>query len=101
MARPAFSRFAGSTVWQRALRRKRANLRENVRHYKGHNLNTKLTAAAAALFILSAHCIAQTQSARLVGTVHDTSGASIPNAKITVTQQDTKKTAETTANGTG
>ena len=64
-------------------------------------MRIKLTAAAAALFFLSANVFAQTQSARLVGTVHDASGAAIPNAKITATQQETKKTTETTSSATG
>jgi hypothetical protein len=42
-------------------------------------LNAKLIAATAALFIFSAQSFAQTQTARLVGAVHDGSGAAIPN----------------------
>jgi Carboxypeptidase regulatory-like domain len=64
-------------------------------------LRIKFTAAAVALLFLSANVFAQTQSARLVGTVHDASGAAIPNAKITATQQETKKTTETTSSTTG
>ncbi len=64
-------------------------------------MRIKFTAALAALFFFSAHVFAQTQSARLVGTVHDASGAAIPNAKITATQQETKKTTETTTNTSG
>ena len=64
-------------------------------------MRTTITAAAAAFFLFSAQAFAQTQSARLVGAVHDASGAAIPNAKITATQQETKKTTETTSNANG
>ncbi|MGA2742750.1 MAG: carboxypeptidase-like regulatory domain-containing protein [Bryobacteraceae bacterium] len=61
----------------------------------------KLTAAAAALLISSAHIIAQTQTARLVGTVHDASGAAIPNAKVIATHEETKQTTEASTNTSG
>ncbi len=64
-------------------------------------MRIKLTAVAIALFFLSTNVFAQTQSARLVGTVHDASGAAIPNAKITATQQETKKSTETVTNPSG
>jgi Carboxypeptidase regulatory-like domain len=64
-------------------------------------LRIKLTVVAAALFLFAANVLAQTQSARLVGTVRDASGAAIPDAKITATQQETKKTIEATTNTTG
>jgi hypothetical protein len=47
------------------------------------------------------HLAAQTQTARLVGTVSDTSGGTVANAKVTATQQETKKTIETTTNTSG
>jgi len=58
-------------------------------------------AAAAALVLLSAHINAQTQTARLIGTVHDASGATIPSAMVTATQDETKNTTETTTNTSG
>jgi hypothetical protein len=64
-------------------------------------LNAKLVAATAALFIFSAQAIAQTQSARLVGTVQDPSGAAIPNAKITAVDDATRHTTEATTNTSG
>ena len=57
--------------------------------------------AISALTHLSVQTFAQTQTARLVGTVHDASGAVIPNAKVTATQEDTSKTTATTATSTG
>ena len=89
-----------SAVQPIALRRKRGN-QESIRHYRGHNLKGKLTAAAAALLISSAHIIAQTQTARLVGTVHDASGAAIPNAKVIATHEETKQTTEASTNTSG
>jgi Carboxypeptidase regulatory-like domain/TonB-dependent Receptor Plug Domain len=64
-------------------------------------LKGKLTAAAAALLIFSAHIIAQTQTARLVGTVHDASGAAIPNAKVIATHEETKQTTEASTSTSG
>lgn len=57
--------------------------------------------AVAALLIFSAQIFAQTQTARLVGTIHDASGAVIPNARVSAIQVDTGKTTATTANSTG
>jgi protocatechuate 3,4-dioxygenase beta subunit len=53
------------------------------------------------LFFLSVHVVAQTQTARLVGAVHDASGAIIPGARVTATQDETKKTTETATNTSG
>lgn len=36
-----------------------------------------------------------------MGTIHDASGAAIPNARVTATQQETKKNTPTTSNGQG
>jgi protocatechuate 3,4-dioxygenase beta subunit len=58
-------------------------------------------ASAAALLLISAHAFAQTQTARLVGTIHDASGAAIPNAMVSATQQETKRTSETKTNSSG
>jgi hypothetical protein len=44
---------------------------------------------------------AQTQTARLVGTVHDSSGAVIPNAKATAVDLATKLKTEVTTNASG
>ena len=58
-------------------------------------------ASAASLLLISAHAFAQTQTARLVGTIHDASGAAIPNAMVSATQQETKRTSETKTNSSG
>ena len=55
--------------------------------------------SAAALF--AAACFAQTQTARLVGTVHDSTGAVIPNAKVTLVSAETKLGTEATSNSSG
>ncbi len=57
--------------------------------------------AISALTHLSVQTFAQTQTARLVGTIHDASGAVIPNARVSATQVDTSKTTATTASSTG
>src|SRR5579883_374571 len=55
--------------------------------------------AAATLFAAVALC--QTQTARLVGTVQDTTGAVVPNAKITGTNDATKIKTNAFTNATG
>ena len=102
MARPVFSlcREVPSTFPRLTLRRRRSQLEKQPPN-RGHNLNTKLMAATAALFIFSAQAIAQTQSARLVGTIQDQSGAAIPNAKITAVDDATRHATEATTNTSG
>jgi hypothetical protein len=46
-------------------------------------------------------CFGQTQSARLQGTVHDASGAIVPNAKVIAVNNATKEASEATANSSG
>ncbi|MGO9255599.1 MAG: carboxypeptidase regulatory-like domain-containing protein [Bryobacteraceae bacterium] len=50
---------------------------------------------------LAAACFAQTQTARLVGTIHDSTGAVVPNAKITAVETATKVRTEASSNSTG
>ncbi|MGH9328565.1 MAG: carboxypeptidase regulatory-like domain-containing protein [Terriglobia bacterium] len=58
-------------------------------------------ASAALLFILAAGLPAQVNLATVVGTVKDTSGAVVPNAKVTVKNQGTgiERTTSTSASG--
>ncbi len=56
---------------------------------------------AAALFAFSLQIAAQTQTARLVGTVTDSSGGTVASAKITATHLETKTTETTTSNSSG
>jgi hypothetical protein len=56
---------------------------------------------AVTLLFLSIDAAAQTQTARLVGTVTDASGGTVANAKVTATQGETKKTTATTTNSSG
>ena len=51
--------------------------------------------------LVSSNGFAQTATARLVGIVHDASGAAIPNAKVTATQDATRQKTETTTNPSG
>src|ERR1035441_8538725 len=46
-------------------------------------------------------CFGQTQSARLQGTIHDASGAIVPNAKVVAVNNATKDATEATANSSG
>ena len=58
----------------------------------------RIVSAAA---FLAAACLAQTQTARLVGTVHDKTGAVVPNAKVTAVNAGTKVKTEGTSNASG
>ena len=56
----------------------------------------------AVLFALVAGlCFGQTQTARLQGTVHDVSGAVVPDAKIVVVNEQTRDFSDTTTNSSG
>jgi len=55
----------------------------------------------ACALVLSAVCFAQTQTARLIGTVHDATGAVIPNAHVVAVNSATRVTTETTTNSGG
>ena len=46
-------------------------------------------------------CFGQTQTARLQGTVHDASGAVVPDAKIVVVNEQTRDSSEATTNASG
>jgi len=57
-------------------------------------------------FVLNVVCLcclalAQTDTARLIGTITDPSGAVVPNANVTVTDQDTGRTVTVPTNGSG
>src|ERR1039457_1038376 len=51
--------------------------------------------------LLAAASFAQTQTARLVGTVHDSTGAVLPNAKVTAVNAGTKLRTETVSSASG
>ena len=55
----------------------------------------------AILLSLALYAFAQTDQGRIVGTVADSSGAVIPNASISVKNDNTGKTREVTADGNG
>lgn len=59
-------------------------------------------ARTVAIFAFAAlACFAQTQTARLTGTVHDSSGAVVPNAKVTAVNTATRVETEATTNASG
>ena len=51
--------------------------------------------------LLAAACFAQTQTARLTGTVHDSTGSVVPNAKVSAVNGGTKIRTEATTNASG
>src|ERR1035437_8644098 len=67
-------------------------------------MQRKLSMCVCVLFVLvllAAICSAQTQTARLVGTVKDATGAVVPNAKVSAVRNDTKTVTNTTCNPSG
>lgn len=54
-----------------------------------------------AIFIFASALSAQTATGTMIGSVADSSGASVPNAKVTLTNQATNITISTVTNGTG
>ena len=67
-------------------------------------MQRKFWMSARVLFVfafLAALCFAQTQTARLVGTVKDATGALVPNAKVSAVQNETKARTDTTSNASG
>ncbi len=60
-----------------------------------------LSRIAAAAVLVSALCFAQTQTARLIGTVHDATGAVVPSAHVTAVNSATRVKTETTTNASG
>jgi hypothetical protein len=65
------------------------------------NLSGLLSLLVIAAFLTTV-CFAQsTSTARLDGTVTDATGAIVPNAKITVTNTNTRQTLDTTSNASG
>ena len=55
----------------------------------------------AAAVLMSALCFGQTQTARLLGTVHDATGAVVPNAHVTAVNSATRVKTETATNASG
>lgn len=56
---------------------------------------------AALLLLLSSLCVAQQLTGTLIGTALDSSGAAVPNAKVTMTNQLSGDVRTTLTNGTG
>ena len=57
--------------------------------------------AAIVFFFTCTYLQAQYDNGSLVGTIHDPSGAAVPGAAVTVTNNATAVTAKTTTNGAG
>ncbi len=53
------------------------------------------------IVLLAGLCFGQTQTARLQGTVHDASGAIVPNAKVVAVNDATRESSDATANSSG
>lgn len=53
------------------------------------------------LVVLSVAAFAQSERGTITGVIHDSSGAVVPGAKITVTNQATKVSLHSTSNGAG
>ena len=71
---------------------------------KGQTMLSKVLSSVRFVFatmLVAALCFGQTQTARLVGTVHDSTGAVVPNAKVVATNMATKVQTEATTNTTG
>src|SRR5215831_5586149 len=57
--------------------------------------------ALLALVLVGAPAAAQSDRSRLIGTIYDASGATVPNANVTVTNQSTRATRRVTADEKG
>ena len=66
---------------------------------EGMTLRSVRIVFAAAL--CAAACFSQTQTARLVGTVHDSTGAVLPNAKVSAVNVGTKVKTDTVSSSNG
>ncbi len=65
-------------------------------------MTKKVTSTILSSFVLMmAVCFAQTNTGRIEGTVQDSSGAVVPNAKVVATNDQTQAKSETIANGSG
>jgi len=64
-------------------------------------MKSRLFAVLIAVLCLAAIGYAQTDTARVVGTITDTTGAVLPNANVTITEVTTGRVVTTTSNGTG
>src|ERR1700731_3205643 len=58
-------------------------------------------AALAVCLLLSTSLFAQFETSEVLGTVHDPSGAPVPNASVILTNQDTNVGMKTTTNSDG
>jgi hypothetical protein len=65
------------------------------------NRSFEISLLAAILFVLSPFLHAQYDNGSLVGTIRDKSGAGIPNAVVTITNNATAVTAKAATNGAG
>ena len=64
-------------------------------------MKTKFFASLILVVCLAAVAFAQTDTARVTGTITDSTGAVLPNASVTITDVGTGRVVTTTTNGTG
>jgi len=68
---------------------------------KSNFFKTGYVACLAALLLLSSLCVAQQLTGTLIGTALDSSGAAVPNAKVTMKNDLSGDVRTTLTNGTG
>src|SRR5205807_4146177 len=61
----------------------------------------QLSLISLCILMLALSALAQVQNGQFTGTVTDPSGAAVPNAKVTITNQATNLSVSTTTNQTG
>lgn len=66
-----------------------------------NRLTTGLVAVLAAFLVLSSLCLAQQLTGTLIGTAVDSTGATVPNAKVTMKNEASGDVRTTLTNGTG
>src|ERR1700685_746267 len=67
----------------------------------GGNMITKFFAALILVACLTAMASAQTDTARVTGTITDSTGAVLPNATVTITDAGTGRVVTATTDGSG
>ncbi|MGH9642496.1 MAG: carboxypeptidase-like regulatory domain-containing protein, partial [Terriglobales bacterium] len=64
-------------------------------------MKSKLFALLVVALCMTAVAFAQTDTARVIGTITDSTGAVVPNATVTITDQGTGRVVTVTTNSVG